>query len=328
MRSSDKEISRSSNSARSTMTESPSLRQLRQISSQSSLSSSGERPLFTEIDYNELHFLSDTPLGKGAFGVVFPATWRGAKVAVKRLMAFLDADELANFRQEAALMQHVCNHPNIVNFIGASTKFEKYAIVTQYCDRGSVFDELIKRQAKWPVPRLVRMLRDAAAGVLHLHKEHVIHRDIAARNFLLDRMYNVYVTDFGLSRIKLAGYAHTNSSMGPVKHMAPEAIKKRYSEKSDAFAFGTFIWECTHQDEPFKGMEVFEVATGVVDGSLRPVIDAERMHPKLLRDDVLPQMMIRCWKADEAERPTFTEICNELLVYNDKIEEYFDQLQP
>jgi serine/threonine protein kinase len=114
----------------------------------------------------------------------------------------------------------------------------------------------------------------SACGVLHLHKEGVIHRDIAARNFLLDAHNNVFVCDFGLARVKTGAYQHTASSLGPVKYMAPESIsKKRYSEASDAWSFGVYMWEVTHAQEPFKNCEVFDVAMGVVSGTLRLSID-------------------------------------------------------
>ena len=113
--------------------------------------------------------------------------------------------------------------------------------------------------------------------------------------------------------------------MGPVKHMAPEAIKKRYSEKSDSFAFGTFIWECTHQDEPFKDMEVFEVAKGIIEGTLRLKIDAKRMHPKLSLDETLPQLMRNCWLADEDARPSMTNIYDELSLYYQNLKQFYQK---
>jgi serine/threonine protein kinase len=93
--------------------------------------------------------------------------------------------------------------------------------------------------------------------------ENVIHRDIASRNFLLDAHNNVFVCDFGLARVKVGSYQHTASSLGPVKYMAPESItKKRYSEASDAWSFGVYMWEVTHAQEPFKDGDTFEIATG------------------------------------------------------------------
>jgi serine/threonine protein kinase len=114
----------------------------------------------------------------------------------------------------------------------------------------------------------------SACGVAHLHKEGVIHRDIAARNFLLDWRNNVSVCDFGLARIKTGAYQHTKSSLGPVRCMAPESIsKKRYSEASDAWSFGVYLWEITHVKPPFANIELYDVMTGVVGGSLRLTIE-------------------------------------------------------
>lgn len=42
--------------------------------------------------------------------------------------------------------------------------------------------------------KCVSFARDAAAGVLHLHYEHVVHRDIASRNLLLDENLSVAVS--------------------------------------------------------------------------------------------------------------------------------------
>ena len=42
-----------------------------------------------------------------------------------------------------------------------------------------------------------KMLMDIAAGILHLHCEGVIHRDLASRNVLVGENYQVFLTDFG-----------------------------------------------------------------------------------------------------------------------------------
>jgi serine/threonine protein kinase len=155
----------------------------------------------------------------------------------------------------------------------------------------------------------VRILRESACGIMHLHKENVIHRDIAARNFLLDERRNVFVTDFGLARVKTAAYQHTNSSMGPIKYMAPESIaKKRYSEQSDVFSFGVYVWEVMHRREPYAARDAFEIITGVVAGTLRLDVDefVERRAP------ALAALMRECWHAEPKLRPKFADIFERL----------------
>jgi len=100
--------------------------------------------------------------------------------------------------------------------------------------------------------------------------------------------------------VKVAAYQSTRSSLGPVKYMAPESIgKKRYNEASDAFAFGVLVWETTHRRLPFPDLDTFEVAMGVVDGSLRLKID-DTLVPRALAD-----LMRRCWIAEPKDRPSF-----------------------
>ena len=53
----------------------------------------------------------------------------------------------------------------------------------------------------------------AAAGLSHLHKQGMIHRDIAARNIFLDGEFNAKVGDFGLAKqLEQAGDTYEASS--------------------------------------------------------------------------------------------------------------------
>ncbi len=256
-----------------------------------------------EIDYTELEFDSDKPLGKGAFGVVFKARWRGVAVAVKQLLQYVDDEVLDQIRGECVLLQRCNSHPNIIKFIGMVHKGSTICIVTAFCAKGSLHEAYIVRRDPYTLGDTCRILRDAALGVLHLHKEHVIHRDIAARNVLLDEHDHVFVTDFGLARVKTTAYASTKSSIGPVQHLAPECIgKKHFSEKSDVFAFCVMIWEVTHRRDPYAGEEAFEIAMSVVQGK-RLEIDEP-----LVNSAPLVALMRQAWKASPHDRPELGDV--------------------
>jgi serine/threonine protein kinase len=253
---------------------------------------------YRTIDYREIKFVSGTPAGRGASGVVYEAEWRGAKVAVKRLLTFIDAEEFAIMQVECALLQHCSNHPHVIKFVGACLEGGLFHIVTAFCAGGSVHDAFVVRREAFSNAETLRILRESAYGIMHLHKENVIHRDIAARNFLLDEQRNVYVTDFGLARVKTAAY----------KYMAPESIAlKRYSEQSDAFSFGVYIWEVMHRCEPYAGIEInFEMMAGIVNGTLRLSIDVT------IATDV-KVLMQECWRDDPLKRPSFIAISERLI---------------
>lgn len=249
------------------------------------------------------------PVGRGVFGIVYSAEWRGAQVAVKKLVGALGEKELAELHREAQLLEKLCHHPHVVNYLGLA-KIPELCLVTQFYPKGSLYDIVIKRREPIGWKTIVGMARDAAAGILHLHCEHVIHRDIATRNCLVDANYRVVVTDFGLSRVKTSAYLMTNNSFGPVSWMAPEALMERkFSEKSDAYSFGILLWELAARKSVVYPDEVspFDIATVVIAGK-RPAIPDS--CPKELRE-----LMQACWAPDPGQRPDFVRIEKSLAAY-------------
>ncbi len=58
-----------------------------------------------------------------------------------------DQKVLHELRSEAQMMERLSNHPNIVKFVGAITKGEEgsnFALVTEFCPRGSLYDLLVR----------------------------------------------------------------------------------------------------------------------------------------------------------------------------------------
>ena len=177
-------------------------------------------PLLPRIAYEDLKIDRMHTLGRGAGGVVFAASWAGIKVAVKVVYCTPDDKELeTSFLQECALLARVTNHPAVISFLGCCVELPNLCLVSQYCAHGSLWDFLIKRRQQVDWRTKIRMLRDTASGISHLHAQNIIHRDIAARNVLVDEQLNCYVTDFGMARVKeiCRSYGKTKSTIGPVK---------------------------------------------------------------------------------------------------------------
>merc|ERR1719450_1610465 len=105
------------------------------------------------------------------------------------------------------------------------------------------------------------ILRQASAGVSHLHKQvhPVIHRDIACRNLLINlETSRVVVSDFGLSRVHedAKSYGFTKSTVGPIRWQSPESLNdQKYSTASDVWMFGAMMIELMTEDVPYPHLK-------------------------------------------------------------------------
>jgi serine/threonine protein kinase len=142
--------------------------------------------------------------------------------------------------------------------------------IIEYCGGGSLYALLRRSDKALTQESQIKILKGIAAGMYHLHSENIIHRDLAARNILLTDDLIPKVSDFGLSRQKESDENVTESASGPLKWMAPEALKERkYSTKSDVWSFGVVVWEVVHKEDPYPGLTPARAAMGVVFENLR-----------------------------------------------------------
>ncbi|KAK6026442.1 hypothetical protein OSTOST_07601 [Ostertagia ostertagi] len=120
-------------------------------------------------------------------------------------------------------------------------------LVMELVDGGSLDSVLQKSQDDIPLNDLLRYAFGAAKGLEYLHDNDCIHRDVAARNCLVNGG-DVKISDFGLShslsnREKHYKLKDMNQRL-PIRWLAPEVLSTAtYSTKSDVFSYGVLLWE-------------------------------------------------------------------------------------
>jgi serine/threonine protein kinase len=93
-----------------------------------------------------------------------------------------------------------------------------FALVLEFYPHGSLYDVLVAKRLELPFHILVRMARDIALGILHLHKEKVIHRDIATRNVLVGDNYCTAMPSSSLFFVLLRSSSISETSILTLVH--------------------------------------------------------------------------------------------------------------
>jgi len=243
-------------------------------------------------------------IGGGNFGEVYHGKWNGTTdVALKQLKA---NEHFKEFIQEAAMLQSL-NHPNIVRFFGIhTTPNGAHFLVMEYMRKGSL-DKVLRAEKKQIfLADLLSMTKDAASGMVYLHQQGIVHRDLALRNLLVSHSgkpgtkYAVKISDFGMARTMDKGYYKTESKTIPVRWCSPEAIQiGKFSFYSDVWSFGVVMWEIfSYGTIPYYGIpneRVIEKVTN--EGYVLPL-------PKNCSKEIY-QWMLNCWNQEPEQRPSF-----------------------
>lgn len=246
-------------------------------------------------------------IGKGNFGEVYKAYWRGAEIAVKKLPAHNMTDQfLKDFHKEVSLMRAL-RHPNVLQFLGSCTVVPDICICTEYMPRGSLYKILHDPAQTLTWALIKKMCIDAAKGCVYLHDctPIIVHRDLKSHNLLVDENWKVKVCDFGLSTI-VEQASRTLTACGTPCWTAPEVLRnQRYTEKADVYSFGVVLWECATRDDPFVGMPPFQVIFAVGREGLRPPL------PRVCPPE-FAKLITDCWDEKPHTRPSMKEVLSRL----------------
>ncbi|KAG7460667.1 hypothetical protein MATL_G00201170 [Megalops atlanticus] len=253
---------------------------------------------FEEIDYQEIEV--EEVVGRGAFGVVCKAKWRGKDVAIKTIES---ESERKAFVVELRQLSRV-NHKNIVKLYGSCNN--PVCLVMEYAEGGSLYNVLHGTE---PLPyytasHAMNWCLQCAQGVAYLHgmkPKALIHRDLKPPNLLLIAGgTTLKICDFGTA---CDIQTHMTNNKGSAAWMAPEVFEgSNYSEKCDVFSWGIILWEVITRRKPFDeiGGPAFRIMWAVHNGTRPPLI---KNLPKPIES-----LMTRCWSKDPSQRPSMEEI--------------------
>lgn len=222
---------------------------------------------------------------------------------------------------EGRVLRYLGPHPNIVGCIGATQLFVGYeALLLENCERGSMDQYLLRDSASGSQrfrsessPSRLEMLswlRDVAAGMHHVHKLGILHRDLKLSNFFVSNLAGRSVGkvgDFGIaiSIDPKLGYSPL-TDFGNAYYAAPEVLRREgFFKESDVWSFGMCMLEVLTESFVFEG---FCPGLAMVVSAA----DIKARHKGLRVPAELSGLLGEILHPDREMRPSFERISGEL----------------
>uniref|UniRef100_A0A9J7YNX4 receptor protein-tyrosine kinase n=1 Tax=Cyprinus carpio carpio TaxID=630221 RepID=A0A9J7YNX4_CYPCA len=257
-------------------------------------------------------------LHEGTFGRIFHGVLLDEKDPSKEKQVFVKAvKDHASEVQVTMMLTESCklrglHHRNLLPISHVCIEDgEKPMVLLPYMNWGNL--KLFLRQCKLAEANnpqaisqqdLVHMAIQISCGMSYLARREVIHKDLAARNCVIDNSMQVKITDNALARDLFPMDYHClgDNENRPVRWMALESLLNNdFSSASDVWAFGVSLWELmTLGQTPYVDIDPFEMAAYLKDGY--------RIAQPINCPDELFAVMACCWALDLEERPKFQQL--------------------
>ena len=212
------------------------------------------RALVTQLKpYTRKVTLTGKELGNGTYGKVIELkSFRPKEILAGKIFRMssnaCDLSVAIRIYRELNTMMPL-DHPNIVLCKGVTLLTDQpLPVLLMERLAFSLYDYLVKHNDSYlSVEKKLSFLHDIANGLNYLHSRTpaIIHRDLTAKNILLDSHLTAKIADFGNCRIMdldpEASPERLSSLPGTLEYMPPEAlgcINTNYGPSLDVFSFG------------------------------------------------------------------------------------------
>ncbi|ELT98025.1 hypothetical protein CAPTEDRAFT_224958 [Capitella teleta] len=269
--------------------------------------------MLADIQVDRSKLTLNEVLIEGTFGRMYHGLMHiedDVPVVVKTVTDAARPDQSAVILRDGCLLKGLI-HPNVHGIMAVCLPTEKSSPVLVYPHASeSNLKKFLQRcklsEMHQPLntQQIVFMAIQVTRGVQFLHRKRIVHKDIAARNCVVDHQFNVKVTDTALARDFFPNDYHClgDNENRPIKWLALESLmERRFTPASDVWSFGVLIWELlTLALQPYADVDPFEMAGYLKEGF--------RIAQPLNCPDEIFAVMACCWALNPDERPKFAQL--------------------
>lgn len=251
---------------------------------------------------NEKYLLGEE-LGRGAYGRVYKGVdlQNGDFVAIKQVsLDNISPEDLTSIMQEIDLLKGL-DHNNIVKYLGSfKTKSDLY-IILEFVENGSLAS-IIKptKFGVFPESLVAVYIAQVLEGLVYLHEQGVIHRDIKGANILTTKAGLVKLADFGvatkLTEAEAGGADISQAVVGTPYWMAPEVIEMAgVCAASDVWSVGCTVIELLTGVPPYYDLQPMPALFRIVQDEAPPFPDGLSQG--------ITDFLRQCFHKDAKRRP-------------------------
>eukprot|EP00128_Syssomonas_multiformis_P012329 Colp12_sorted_trinity150504_noHs@29476 len=193
------------------------------------------------------------PIGKGSFSHVKLGINRYSKQTVAlKFLSKKSIQGMSGLAKEISLLQFI-SHPNIVRIENILDLPAELCVVMEYVPQ-TLRDYINSKPTKVLRESRTRgIFQQIVAGVEHMHRHRVVHRDLKPDNILIDKKKNVKIIDFGFSKyMNVDDMLATHCGSGV--YAAPELLKnaKYLGYPVDVWSMGVILFNCFTGAMPYN----------------------------------------------------------------------------
>jgi serine/threonine protein kinase len=204
------------------------------------------------------------------------------------------------------------HHPNIVDFSDSWIEEDGHLhLAMEYCDGGDLM-QYLESHTNEPLPEATirSFMAQLLLGTEHMHRHHVIHRDIKLQNIFMSHNRTILkIGDFGLSKLINSTDEAAKTQAGTPFYFSPEiASGSDHTRKTDIWSLGVMLYYMLCRELPFKGSGLRGILESICNANPEPIdiASAKRFGAAYSPEvcDAVAQMLIK----DPTQRPSAAEL--------------------
>lgn len=234
-----------------------------------------------------------------------------------------ETDQLRDAMIAGIMRSGSLDHPAIVEVLDAGTMGEAIYVAMEFIDGIDLRQWMEARDEPFPWPEVLRVFREAGAGLAAAHAAGCVHGDFTPSRVFMEKSGRICVVDFGMAtpvaevsspRLTVDGLREglgvsltktddgedsivsrpvRSELVGTPRYLAPELHAGMEPDaKADQFAFCAAMYEALYGEVPFNGDTPANIAAEALAHSVRPAPESSDV-PLWLREVLLKGMSPR-----------------------------------